>query len=117
MKQMSNLLNNMVEVDKQFDGARTSALKNLESEWVTGEGIFSAYDRATKRGLNYDLRKEMYEKIPGVSMSDLKAFFEKHVKGKSFTYLVIGKKENVDFKVLESLGTVKELKLEEVFGY
>lgn len=117
MKQMSNLLNNMVEVDKQFEGARTSAIKNLESEWVNGEGIFSAYDRATKRGLNYDLRKEMYEKIPGISMTDLKAFFEKHVKGKSFTYLVIGKKESVDFKVLESLGTLKELKLEEVFGY
>ena len=117
MKQMSNLLNTMVEVPKQFEGARTSAVKNLESEWVTGEGIFAAYDRAAKRGLNYDVRKEMYEKIPNISMNDLKAFFDKHVKGKSFTYLVIGKKENVDFKVLESLGTVRELTLEDVFGY
>ncbi len=117
MKQMSNLLNTMVEVPKQFDGARTSAIKNLESEWITGEGIFAAYERATKRGLNYDLRREMYEKIPKISLGDLRVFFDKHVKGKSFTYLVIGKKENVDFKVLESLGTVKELKLEEVFGY
>jgi len=117
MKQMSNLLNTMVEVPKQFEGARTSAIKNLESEWITGEGVFSAYDRAVKRGLNYDLRKEMYEKIPKITLPDLKAFFDKHVKGKSFTYLVIGKKENVDFKVLESLGTVKELTLEDVFGY
>ena len=117
MKQMSTLLNTMVEVPKQFEGARTSAVKSLESEWVTGENIFAAYDRAVKRGLNYDLRKEMYEKIPGISMADLKVFFDKHVKGKPFTYIVIGKKENVDFKVLESLGTVKELKLEEVFGY
>jgi zinc protease len=117
MKQMNTLLNNMVEVPKQYDGARTSAIKNLESEWITGEGIFSAYDRATKRGLNYDIRKEMYEKIPSISMTDLKGFFDKHIKGKSFTYLIIGKKENVDFKVLESLGTVKELTLDEIFGY
>jgi zinc protease len=117
MKQMSNLLNNMVEVPKQYEGARISALKNLESEWITGESIFAAYDRAAKRGLDYDIRKEMYEKIPNISMADLKVFFDKHIKGKSFTYLVIGKKENVDFKVLESLGTVKELSLEEVFGY
>ena len=117
MKQMSTLLNNMVEVPKQFEGARTSSIKNLESDWVTGEGIFSAYDRAVKRGLNYDLRKEIYEKLPNISLQDLHAFFDKHIKGKSFTYLVIGKKENVDFKVLESLGTVKELTLEDVFGY
>jgi predicted Zn-dependent peptidase len=117
MKQMTTLLNNMVEVPKQFEGARTSSLKNLESEWITGEGIFAAYDRAAKRGLTTDVRKEMYEKIPGISMKDLETFFNKHVKGKSFTYLVIGKKENVDFKVLESLGSVKELTLEEVFGY
>jgi len=30
---------------------------------------------------------------------------------------VIGKKENVDFKVLGSLGTVKEVSLEDIFGY
>ncbi|MCW3125923.1 MAG: protease3, partial [Bacteroidetes bacterium] len=76
-----------------------------------------AYDRAKKRGLNYDIRKDMYAKIPTISMADLNAFFEKHIKGKPFTYMVIGKKENVDFKVLETLGTVKELSLEEVFGY
>jgi len=117
MKQMSMLLNNMVEVPKQYEGARTSALKNLESEWVTGEDIFAAYDRAIKRGLNYDVRKDMYAKIPSISLTDMKAFFDKHIKGKPFTYLVIGKKENVDFKVLESLGTVKELSLEDIFGY
>ena len=117
MKQMSTLLNTMVEVPKQFEGARQSSLKNLESEWVTGEGIFAAYDRATKRGLTYDVRKDMYAKIPTIGMKDLETFFNKHVKGKSFTYLVIGKKENVDFKVLETLGTVKELTLDQVFGY
>ena len=117
MKQMSNLLGNMVEVQKQFEGARTSAIKNLESEWITGERIFDSYDRATKRGLNYDVRKEMYAKIPNITMTDMKGFFDKHIKGKPFTYLVIGKKENVDFKVLGSLGTVKEVSLEDIFGY
>ncbi len=117
MKQMGTLLGTMVEVPKQYEGARTSATKNLESEWINGEGIFSAYERATKRGLSYDVRKDMYAKIPTISLADMKVFFDKHVKGKPFTYLVIGKKENVDFKVLESLGTVKELSLQDIFGY
>lgn len=117
MKQMNSLLNNMVEVPKQYEGVRSAAQRTLESEWITGENIFAAYDRARKRGLNYDIRKDMYTQIPGLSMADLEAFFNKHIKGKPLTYLVIGKKENVDFKVLEALGTVKELSLEEVFSY
>lgn len=117
MKQMNNLLNNMVAVPKQYEGVRSAAQRTLESEWITGENIFAAYDRARKRGLNYDIRKDMYAAIPNLSMADLETFFNKHIKGKPITYLVIGKKENVDFKVLESLGTVKELTLDEVFGY
>jgi zinc protease len=117
MHQMDTLLNHMVEVPKQYEGARTSAIKNLESEWVTGEGIFAAYDRAAKRGLNYDIRKDMYAKIPTISMDDLNTFFNSHIKGKTYTYLVIGKKENIDFKTLGTLGEVKELTLEDIFGY
>ncbi len=117
MKQMSSLLNNMVEVPKQYEGVQSAAERTLESEWITGENIFTAFDRARKRGLNYDIRKDMYAEIPKLSMADLNAFFDKHIKGKPVTYLVIGKKDNVDFKVLESLGTVKELSLEEVFNY
>lgn len=117
MKQMNSLLNNMIEVPKQYDGVRSAAERTLESEWITGENIFAAYDRARKRGLDYDIRKDMYAEIPRITMTDLQAFFDKHIKGKPLTYLVIGKKENVDFKVLESLGTVKELTLDEVFGY
>ena len=117
MKQMTNLLTTMVQVPAQYEGVRSAATKTLESEWITGENIFAAYDRAKKRGLNYDIRKDMYTKIPTVSITDLQGFFDSHVKGKPFSYLVIGKKENVDFKVLESLGNVKELSLQEVFGY
>lgn len=117
MKQMSTLLNTMVTVPRQYEGVRSAALRTLESEWITGENIFAAYDRARKRGLNYDIRRDMYAEIPKLSMADLETFFNKHIKGKPVTYLVIGKKENVDFKVLESLGTVKELTLDEVFGY
>ena len=42
-----------------------------------------------------------------------------HVQSTShvFGFVVLGKKENLDMKVLEQYGTVKFLALEEVFGY
>jgi hypothetical protein len=117
LDKMNDLLNNMVEVPKQFEGAKTSVIKNLESDWISGEAIFAAYDRAQKRGLDYDIRKDIYEKVKTTSLTDLRNFFNTKVKGKPYAYLVIGKKENIDFKVLESLGEVKQVSLEELFGY
>lgn len=117
LDKMNDLLNEMVAVPKQFEGAKTSVIKNLESDWISGEAIFAAYDRAQKRGLDHDIRKDIYEKVKTTSLVDLMNFFNTKVKGKPYAYLVIGKKENIDFKVLESLGEVKQVSLEELFGY
>ena len=117
MKQMQFLLSKMVIAEKQFDGARISAIKNMESERIKGEAIFAAYDRAIKRGLDADIRREMYGRLQEINIKQLAEFFNKHIASKPFTYLVMGKKENIDAKVLESLGEVKEVKLEDIFGY
>ena len=117
MKQLRALLSRMVIVPKQYDGARMSAIKNMESEWISGEAIYTAYDRAVKRGLDFDIRNSMYGRLQEINIKQLTEFFNNHISNKPFTYLVIGKKETIDPKVLEGLGTVKEVSLEELFGY
>lgn len=117
LEEMNKLLNNMPEVPQQFEGARSSLIKTMESDWVTRSDMYWAYDRAQKRGLNEDVRKTVYEKAKTIAFKDLKSFFDKHVKGKKYTYLVIGKKEDLDMKALQSLGAVQELSLQELFGY
>ena len=107
----------MVEVTKQFNGAKQSLQKNIESDWITGEGIFGVIERAERRGLDYDIRTDIYKSLKTLSLTDLKKFFNENIKTIQPSYAVIGNKENVDFKVLEQLGEVKELKLEDVFGY
>jgi len=39
------------------------------------------------------------------------------VKGKKYVYLVLGGKGDLDLKALSSFGPVKELSLEQIFGY
>ena len=92
-------------------------VKTLESDWITRDAIFAAYDRAQKRGLNEDVRKTIYEKAKTLSLEELNAFFKEHVKGKKYTYCVIGKKEDINMEALKQLGEVRELSLEELFGY
>jgi zinc protease len=117
INKMRDLMTNMVEVPKQFDGAKQSLQKNIESDWITGEGIFGVIERAERRGLDHDIRTDIYKSLKTLSLADLKKFFNENIKTKQPSYAVIGNKENVDFKVLEQLGEVKELKLEDVFGY
>ena len=46
-------------------------------------------------------------------LEDIKEFFNTKVKGNNYTYLVIGNRELVDMEVLEKMGELKELTLEE----
>jgi len=117
ISELSNLLNNMPKVPQQFDGAKASVIKTLESDWITRADVYSAYERAQKRGLNYDVRKDIYEKVKTMSIDDLAKFFDEHIKGKQYTYLVIGKKDELNMEYLKQLGTPVELSTKEIFGF
>ncbi|HEY0261932.1 MAG TPA: insulinase family protein, partial [Chitinophagales bacterium] len=117
LNKMNDLLTNMVESPKQFDGAKDNIIRNLESDWITGEGIFGAYERAQKRGLTTDPRADIYNKVKTLNIEDLKKFYNENVSGKPHDYIVIGNKEKINFDVLKKLGELKELSLEEIFGY
>jgi predicted Zn-dependent peptidase len=117
LSEMNKLLNNMPEVPQQFEAARASVVKTLESDWITRADIYAAYERAKKRGLDYDVRKVIYEKAKALTIKDLHQFFDTHVKGKKYAYLVIGKKEDLNLDALKRLGPVQEIDLKELFGY
>ncbi|MCS6934104.1 MAG: insulinase family protein [Chitinophagales bacterium] len=117
LSEVNKLLTEMPQVPQQFEGARSSVIKTMESDWITRADIYWAFDRAQKRGLNEDVRKMIYEKSKTLTIQDLKTFFDKHIKGKKFTCLVIGKKESLDMDALKAIGPVQELNLEQIFGY
>ena len=114
---MLKLMNDMPQANEQFEGAKGSALKVISSTRVTKENIYWSWDAAQRRGLDYDVRKTNYERIPGITMDGMRTFFDKEVKGRNYTFLVIGKKSAMDLKVLEKLGPVREVSKSEIFGY
>ena len=52
-----------------------------------------------------------------MTLDDVKAIQEKWVKGRCYTYGILGDKNDIDTKFLRTLGPVKEVSLEEIFGY
>lgn len=114
---MLNLMKEMPEASRQFQDCKLSALKNIETDRITGTGIFWRYESMKELGLDYDIRKGQYSKIKEMELDDLKQFFNNHIKGKQFTYLLMGKKENIDKEDLEVLGDYEEVNMKELFGY
>lgn len=116
-KAMLEIMNEMPKAEMQFNGARESIVKKMETEWITGEGIYWQYERAQNLGLDYDIRKDIYEQVQTMSMEQLNDFFNNYIKGNNYTIGVIGNAKTVNKDLLKKLGKYRELTLEEVFGY
>ncbi|MDA3928813.1 MAG: insulinase family protein [Prolixibacteraceae bacterium] len=112
-----DLLNEMPKAEKQYDMAREAIVKKINTERITKENIFWTWQRNMDRGIDYDIRKDDYEAAKSVTMEEFEKFFNTKIKGQDFTFLVLGNIDNLDKKALKSLGEVKELSLEEIFGY
>lgn len=117
MDGMNALLNNMPENESFFSASKDAVLKQIQSERITKTGILDYYENLKRKGLDYDLRQEVYEKVPGISLEQLKNFHDTNIKGKKFNIMVLGDKNKIDKSVLEKFGTVKYLSLEDIFGY
>lgn len=114
---IERLLNNMIENDKSLEISRKSIMNTIASERILNEQLYFQWLYNKDLGLNRDIRKDFYEAAEKGTMDDLKSFFNGYIKDKPYTYLIIGNTKAIDKKVLNKMGTVKELTLEELFGY
>ncbi|WP_428740381.1 M16 family metallopeptidase [Tenacibaculum sp.] len=114
---MMDLMNNMPEAEEQFNAAKEATLKKIAAQRITKSNIFWSYERLKKLGIDNDNREEMYNTIKGMTIEDLKAFFDKNVKGETYNVMVIGNKKDLDVKSLQKLGKIKELDVDYLFNY
>ncbi|MBN1925757.1 MAG: insulinase family protein, partial [Prolixibacteraceae bacterium] len=112
-----DLLSNMPHAEEQYNLACESIVKKIKTERITKEQIFWTWETNMDRGIDYDIRKDEYEAAKTMSIDDFEKFFNENIKGQDFTFLVLGKKDNLDKKALQKLGKTEELSLEELFGY
>lgn len=117
MKGLNELISNMPESEITFNAAKEAVIQSMRTERVTKSDILFNYERARRLGLDYDPRRDIYMKVPTMTLADIRNFQQTYVKGKPYTVLVLGKKDNLDLKTLGQYGTVKFLTMKDVFGY
>ncbi|MFN3940944.1 MAG: M16 family metallopeptidase, partial [Chitinophagales bacterium] len=114
---MQEIMNDMPRADKQFEQSKEAVRKQIESERITRSGIFWNYESLQRRGIDYDIRKDIYNQVQQMNLDDMEKFFNTHIADRNYTILVMGDRNKIDINFLKSLGEFKELTLEEIFGY
>ena len=102
----------------QMETARHSVLKQIAAGRITRSELFWTWRANRDKGFpNRDLREDTYRTLEIATSDDLLNFHQMHVKGRNYTWLVLGDRQSVDFAYLRTIGKVRELTLEEIFGY
>lgn len=117
MKAFSEIINNMPESEKAFNLAKEAVITRLRTDRITKSNVLWTYLNAQDLGLNTDSRKELYEKVQTMTLPEIKAFQEKWVKGRDYTYCVLGDEKELDLKILGEYGPIRKVSQEELFGY
>ena len=105
------LLNDIPRSDNSIELSKDAILKSLRTERILRSDIFTAYEIALDRGIDFDVRKLVFDIVPTLTFDDIDNFAKENLKGKKFTYAIIGNKEDLPFKDLKKYGKIKELKV------
>lgn len=117
MQAFDGIINNMPESEKAFILAKESLITRLRTERITKYNVLWSYLYAQDLGLEIDTRKALYEKVPSMTLDEIKAFQQKWVKDRKYTYCILGDEKDLNLKGLEPYGPIKKVTKEELFGY
>ena len=117
VKGFDEIINDMPASENAFGVAREALLSRLRTERTTGMRVLDAYRNCRRLGLDEPLDKAVFEKVQGMTLEDLVKFQQENIKGRSYQYAILGDVNDIDMDFLSTLGPVKILTLEEIFGY
>ena len=114
---LQDLMEKLPQVPLQFENAKNSVLRQIESGRIVRAQIFLNFKNLNRLGIFHDYRENMYQEIEHLSLENLTEFYENNIQNLSYNTAVIGKRENLNRDALRKYGGIIELKLEDIFGY
>lgn len=111
------IINQMPESEAAFELAKQEILANLSTQRTIKEDVLWAWLGALDMGVTHDRQKALYEKIQGLTLADVKAFQQEWIKERPYTYCILGDEQDLDMQFLRTLGPIRHLSQEEIFGY
>ena len=112
------IINNMPVSEQAFGIAKDAIITRMRTERTTGMGVIRDYVNCRDMGLDKPMvNRELFEKIQKMTMDDVVAYQQEWVKGRKYSYGILGDIKDLDTDYLKTLGPVTVLGSEEIFGY
>lgn len=112
-----DIINNMPASDAAFSVAKEALISRLRTQRLTGMNVLSSYRACRRLGISEPTDRQIFEKVQDMTLEDVAAAQQEWVKDRSYTYAILGDIADLDTKYLSTLGPVKVVSLEEIFGY
>ena len=112
-----DIINNMPESEAAFAIAKDAIDSRIRTQRTTGAGVLRAYRNCRRMGIEEPTDKAVFEALPNLTLADVKATQEQWVKGRVYTYAILGDIKDLDVNFLKTLGPVETVSLEDIFGY
>lgn len=113
---MEALVTNMPEAEKTFESAKASVLQDIEAQRINRDDIYWKWESYRRLGIDYNLEKQVYDEVKNITLKDLADFFNKEIKGKNYTYVLIGNEKDLPLDYMKKYGKVVKLTPEYLFN-
>ncbi len=111
------IINEMPQSEAAFSVAKESLVSRLRTNRITGYRVLTTYLDCRQFGLSEPVHRSVYEGIQDMTLEDVVAAQQKWVKDRPYAYMILGDIKDLDTEYLETLGPVKTVTLEDIFGY
>ena len=112
-----DIINRMPESENAFAVAKEALTTRLRTERTTGRDILQKYTSDRDLGITEPREKKLYETIPSLTLEDVKATQEEWIKGRIYSYGILGDIKDLDTDYLKTLGPIEILDSKDIFGY
>ena len=111
------IIETLPEAPENLEIAKAAILGKLRTQRVIGEQVLYNYLQAQELGLTEPREKLLFEKVGALTMDDLKATHAKWIAGRTYCYGILCDTKDIDMAYLKTLGPVRTVSLEEIFGF
>ena len=113
----AEIIETMPESPENLEIAKNAIINKIRSQRVRGITVLYSYIRNKALGFTVPKEKLIYDRVGNLTMFDLLATHEDWIRGRTYHYAILGDPKDLDMAFLRTLGPVKVLTQEEIFGY
>jgi predicted Zn-dependent peptidase len=114
---MMNIIDDMPVSHTQMEQARLSIIKKLSSERIHPAKYYWSARTGRDLGFEHDFRQDVYHHLLQAGNQHLIDFQQQYVKNRAYTLLVLGHQQHIDIPLLEKIGPITTLSLDDIFAH